>query len=214
MNDTATYKPALRYGFLTRFYDGVMRLTMREDFFRARLIRLIHHAAPAVILDVGCGTGTLTVQLSQQFPHSQIIGLDGDPTALALAEQKQQPGPAIRYVQGLSTGLPFTSGSTDVVTCSLLLHHLSDGDKQATLQEIRRVLTPNGELVICDWGKPANRLMRGLFYGVQWLDGFDTTTAHVQGRLPAIIRTAGFNQTRLMGQVNTMWGTLSLFHCL
>jgi hypothetical protein len=55
-----------------------------------------------------------------------------------------------------------------------------------------RVLKPGGELHIADWGKARSKLERLSYLSVQLLDGFETTTDNIRGRLPAFIRAAGF----------------------
>ena len=206
----ATYKPALRWSRLTRFYDRVMALTMREDHFRTQLLEPIRDRKPNYVLDVGCGTGTQALLLHRQFPGASVFGLDGDETALAIAQQKQAAtGWPITFDHGLSTALPYPDGSIDIVTCSLLLHHLSDPDKAQSIREMVRVLSPGGVLMLADWGKPANELMRLLFYGLQLFDGFDTTSTNVQGLISNMLYNGGFRQITQTSRVNTLFGTLA-----
>ncbi|CCH57670.1 Menaquinone biosynthesis methyltransferase ubiE (plasmid) [Fibrisoma limi BUZ 3] len=209
---TAPYKTALRWKGLTPFYDRVMALTMRENYFRSLLLEPIRDRKPRYVLDVGCGTGTLALLLHRQFPDASVFGLDGDEKALAIARQKHAvAGWPIVLEQGLSTALPYPDGSMDLVTCSLLLHHLSDADKQQSIREMHRVLSPGGMLMLADWGKPANKLMRLLSYGLQLFDGFDTTAANIQGRIPNMLYQGGFKDITQTGQVNTLFGTLALY---
>lgn len=205
------YKPALRWNGLTQFYDQVMALTIRENRFRMLLLEPIQNRKPRYVLDVGCGTGTQALLLHRQFPGASVFGLDGDETALAIARQKHAvAGWPIILGQGLSTALPYPDDSMDVVTCSLLLHHLSDTDKQQSIREMYRVLMPGGALMLADWGKPANEFMRLLFYGLQLFDGFDTTATNVQGLIPNMLYNGGFRQIIQTSQVNTLFGTLAL----
>ena len=94
---------------------------------------------------------------------------------------------------------------------SLVFHHLTKKQKDNAFKEIYRVLKPGGELHIADWGKASNKLMRALFYLVQLLDGFKTTTDNVRGLLPNYIRNAGFVEIKEHRHYNTMFGTLSLY---
>jgi SAM-dependent methyltransferase len=114
----------------------------------------------------------------------------------------------------MSTALPYPDQTMDIVTCSLLLHHLSDADKVQSLREMWRVLIPGGSLALADWGNPANDAMRLLFYGLQLFDGFDTTKANVQGLIPNMIYDNGFRQMDETGRVNTLFGTLRLYHAV
>ncbi|WP_077923927.1 class I SAM-dependent methyltransferase [Spirosoma sp. 209] len=210
-----TYKPALRWNGLTRFYDQIMALTMREDRFRMLLLDPIRDQKPRYVLDVGCGTGTQALLLHRLFPDASVFGLDGDETVLAIARQKHaHAGWPVTLEQGLSTALPYPDGSMDIVTCSLLLHHLSDTDKKQSIREMWRVLIPGGALALADWGKPANDAMRLLFYGLQLFDGFDTTRANGRGLIPNMLYDGGFRQITQTGQVNTLFGTMALYYAV
>lgn len=60
MSDTpGHYVPALRFHWLTRFYDPLIRVTLREDRFKALLVEQAVPQPGDRILDLGCGTGTL-----------------------------------------------------------------------------------------------------------------------------------------------------------
>lgn len=207
------YKPALRWNGLTRYYDRLMALTMQEERFRTLLLNPIQDWKPHYILDVGCGTGTQAMLLQRQFPTASVFGVDGDESVLVLAGKKQAVmGWPVTLDKGLSTALPYPDDSMNIVTCSLLLHHLSDADKVKSIREMYRVLSPGGALMLADWGKPANSLMRVLSLGLQLFDGFDTTRANVQGRIPSMLYDGGFQQITQTGQVNTLFGTLALHY--
>lgn len=209
------YKPALRWNGLTRFYDRVMSITMQEEHFRSMLLEPVVGSYPRYVLDIGCGTGSQAFLLQRRFPKASVFGLDGDKNALTIARRKGlMAGHPVIFEQGLSTALPYPDQSIDLITCSLLLHHLSDSEKQQSILEMWRVLAEEGSLTLADWGKPANALMRLLFYALQLFDGFDTTTANVEGRIPNMLYDGGFRQITLTGQVNTIFGTLTLYHAI
>ena len=85
---TDAYIPALRFHWLTRFYDPLLRALLRERRFRGRLVRQVYPGAGERVLDLGCGTGTLTALLERAYPGAHIAGLDADPAALAIARAK------------------------------------------------------------------------------------------------------------------------------
>ncbi len=162
------------------------------------------------MLDLGCGTGTLALLLERHRARPHVTGLDADAEILALAKLKPSLG-RLTLVQGLGQELPFPEASFDRVTSSLFFHHLSREAKEATLAEAWRVLKPGGELHVADWGAPANLLMRGLFFFVRLLDGFDVTADNVQGNLPRLMLEAGFDRAIENERFSTMFGTLSLY---
>ena len=63
MTEDASYIPALRFRGLTRFYDRLLGATLKEDKFKALLIRQADIRPGHRVLDVGCGTAPLTVML-------------------------------------------------------------------------------------------------------------------------------------------------------
>jgi methylase of polypeptide subunit release factors len=79
MNDDRTnYIPALRYEWLTGLYDTVMDKLMHETEFKQALVRQARLAKNHRVLDLGCGTATLTLIIKQSFPNTEVTGLDGE----------------------------------------------------------------------------------------------------------------------------------------
>ncbi len=206
------YIPALGHAWLTGLYDPVLRITMREATFKSRLVAQADLRPGHRVLDIGCGTATLTIEIKRSQPAAEVVGLDGDPEVLRRAADKvATAGVAVSLDQGLSDQLPYADDSFDRVVTSLLLHHLTTENKRRTLAEIRRVLRPGGQVHIADWGRPQDPVMRGAFFLVQLLDGFATTADNVDGRIPAMLGDAGLSEVRETQRLRTIFGTLSLY---
>lgn len=202
------YIPALRFGWLTDLYDPVIRWTMREDLFKPRLVEQVGLRPGHRVLDLGCGTATLTILLKQRQPQSIVVGLDGDPAVLARAREKAaQAGLDIVFDQGMAYQLPYPDRSFDRVVASLLLHHLTRDDKRRALAETFRVLKPGGELHIADFGQPHTVLMTCVSLLVRWLE---EAYEHVTGMVPGLIREAGSTHVEETGRYTTAFGTLVL----
>jgi ubiquinone/menaquinone biosynthesis C-methylase UbiE len=205
------YVPAAGLRGLTRFYDPIIAVTMREQLFRGRLTKqlLADLPAEAAIADVGAGTGTFAIGLAAAAPSATVVAVDGDPEVLAIAQAK--PGAAaVEWRQGLAGELPLADGSCDRVAMSLLLHHLDADGKRAALAEAHRVLRPGGSLHIADWGKPQDPLMRAGLFTLALFDGFDGIRDHAAGRLPRFIEGAGFAEVRRHDRLRTVAGSLEL----
>jgi ubiquinone/menaquinone biosynthesis C-methylase UbiE len=205
----ARYVPAAGRGIFTRLYDPALRLTMREAAWRPHLVEEVLAGAPASVLDVGCGTGTLTTAIERAAPAVRLTGVDGDPEMLRRARAKAGPESSIEWVEANAQALPFDDGSFQRVVSSLVFHHLVTDLKQAALAEMRRVLGPGGRLHIADLGRAHDPLMRLIFAAnVQLLDGRENTRDHAAGRLPGFVEEAGFGDVRVWRRLRTGAGSL------
>jgi ubiquinone/menaquinone biosynthesis C-methylase UbiE len=206
------YVPALGFGWLTRWYDPVVRLTTRESTFKDALLSAAALQAGDVVLDVGCGTGTLAISAARAQPGARVTGLDGDAEVLAMAHRKaDRAGVTISLEQALSTRMPFPDGKFTVVFSSLFFHHLQPEDKRGTLAEIHRVLAPGGRLHVADWGRPHNPVMGVAFHAIRLLDGYANTADNVAGRLPRLFSDAGLVAVEHTRDYATIFGTMALY---
>jgi ubiquinone/menaquinone biosynthesis C-methylase UbiE len=189
-----------------------MALTMRERAFRPALVAaVLADPPPRLVLDVGCGTGTLAADVVAADPRVHVLGIDGDKEVLARARSKTAAlDGRVALTCGLADAIPAPDATVDVVVASLLVHHLGPDAKRRFLREAGRVLRPAGRLVIVDWGRPHDVIMRSAFLVLQLLDGFQNTRDHAAGRLPELVEAAGFGCVTVLARWRTMWGSLEL----
>jgi SAM-dependent methyltransferase len=204
------YVPALGRSALTALYDPVVRLTTRERRFKERLLDQAALTAGQRVLDVGCGTGTLTIWAKEREPGIDIAGIDPDPDVLRRAGEKAAAARLeIDFREALADDLPFEDASLDRVLSSLVLHHLPREVKERAAAEIVRVLKPGGELHVADWG-PGDPLMQLAFLPTRLLDGLENTGDNVKGRLPEIFEAAGLRDVRERSRFRTVAGSMVL----
>jgi len=93
---------------------------------------------------------------------------------------------------------------------TLFFHHLADAAKRDSAEEVWRVLRPGGRVVIADWGRPQDPLMRVAFLPVQLLDGFSNTGGNVAGALPGVLAGAGLDEVDVTDRIRSPLGTIEI----
>jgi len=207
--DRNRYIPALKYDWLTPVYDPFIRWTIRESTFKRHLVEQARIEKGHRVLDLGCGTATLTVLIKQLHPDAEVVGLDADPRILQIAKAKiEKTGVNVALDHGMAFELPYPAHSFDRVLSSLLFHHLTRENKERTSKEVFRVLRPGGELHVADFGKPHTPLMYLISLIMRRLE---ETGDNIAGLLPGMFCDAGFVHAEESGRYATVFGTLSLY---
>ena len=186
-------------------YDLLVTLLSfgRAGTLRKRTAALAELTPGEAVLDAGCGTGDLTIEMRRYAgPNALIAGIDASPEMVARARQKAtRLGIELDLrVEPLET-LSFANQTFDVVVSSLVFHHLPPELKRQGLAEIRRVLRPGGRLLIVDFLRSPHHvslhsaLQTGLqdlpellheagFFEVVWRRGPFPLLGYTQGRNP------------------------------
>ena len=157
------------------------------------------------VLDVACGTGQLLKILAERPDLPELIGIDKVPAMLDVA--RQRIGQRASLLTCEASQLPFDDANFQLVTSTSALHYFPDAD--ATLGEIRRVISTNGNLVITDWCR--NYFwMRLLNLILPW-----TRHAHVHtfniSELEHSLAQAGFNIcSKTRKKIDWFWGLMTV----
>lgn len=143
------------------------------------------------VLDVGCGTGEVALLAKTRAKDGKVYGIDPAPEMIAVAKKKAARKKLdIDFRVGVIEALPFPDASVDVVTSSLMMHHLPDDLKIRGLREIYRVLKPGGRLLIADFRRPTGSLVNHLFIAFTRHRGLKNGVEDLQKHL----NEAGFTQ--------------------
>lgn len=115
------------------------QLSQAHDECLRMVSRWLYTSTPERVLDIGCGTGALIERLFAQWPDARFEGVD---PAQGMVEEGAKRRPFASFVKGVAEALPLPSQSMDLVVCSMSFGHWAD--KSAGLNEVRRVLKPQG----------------------------------------------------------------------
>lgn len=161
-----SYTPALEAASETKgnvirwatWYDGLVNLLTigQAGALREQAVALADLANGESVLEVGCGTGEIALRARKQVGASgSAAGIDPSPEMINVARSKALDEHLnIEYRVGVIEALPYPDNSFDAVFSSLMMHHLPDELKRTGLQEVYRVLKPQGRLVIVDMKRP------------------------------------------------------------
>jgi ubiquinone/menaquinone biosynthesis C-methylase UbiE len=119
-----TYVPAAGHHWFLALYDPLVTL-LGGDKTRRALAEQAALRPGQRVLEIGCGTGSLVLEIKRLHPDVEVVGLDPDPKALVRARRKAgRAAVSIQFDQGYSDELPYPDASFDRVFSSFMLHHL------------------------------------------------------------------------------------------
>jgi tRNA (cmo5U34)-methyltransferase len=217
------------FGSMAESYDSLIhRAVPRYDEMIARLLDYVPRDARRV-LELGCGTGNLSLQLAKRFPLAALTLVDASAEMIALVESRieqsrSRAGPRVTYVEARFEELDLREGSFDLVVSSISLHHVEDKGK--LYGRIRSLLSEGGRFCFADqirgepesnhrvnwerWldfcrepGNCTSDEIDSLLQHAAAHDHYTTLTEHM-----ALLSRAGFSETDCVWR-NWMWGIVT-----
>ena len=150
-----------------------------DQRWRKKAVKLSRLAASDTVVDVACGTGDLTLAYANAIRKlggdatKQVIGVDYTHEMLPIAAKKDA---ALGYATGDAQNLPLPDASADVVSIAFGIRNVVD--QAAAYREFRRVLRPGGRVMVLEFSKPTNPVIRA---------GYNFYFNHVLTRLAAAV---------------------------
>ena len=179
--DTGWRYDLMEWFFDTFFFHGKL------GELRNRTVDLAHIQPGENVLDVGCGTGTLAIEVAPRVgKNGRVCGIDPGENQIARGRSKAaRRNLPIEFRVGVIEHLDFPDQTFDVVLSTIMMHHLSNTLKRQGLAEVARVLKPGGRLVIADFNRPEERPAQPI--------RFSPGGSRVQD-LAVLVKNAGFSE--------------------
>jgi tRNA (cmo5U34)-methyltransferase len=154
------------FGAMAAEYDSLIRRAVpRYDEMTERLVDYLPPRA-ASVLELGCGTGNLTLKLAARYPDARLTLVDAAPEMLSVAKARLGSRPAV-FVSARFESLDFPPESFDLVTSSISLHHVRD--KEPLYRALRRFVRPGGTFRFSDQLRGGTEANHSINWG-RWLE--------------------------------------------
>ena len=129
------------------------------------------------ILDIGCGTGLVSISVARQLPQAHVTGIDlfqgmsgNSPSQPTRNAQIENVTDRVSFKQGNILKIPFPDNSFDLVTAGSVLHELhGDELRLQSLSEIRRVLKPSGKFISVEMLRDRRMKFAFLLFSRVWM---------------------------------------------
>lgn len=204
------YIPAFGKDALLPFYDLLTRVLGMGRNYDA-LVAQAELADGLRVLEIGCGTGNVTVRAKRAAPGADVVGTDPDPLALARAQRKARGLSGIRFERAYAQQLPFADGEFDRALSSMMLHHLDEDVKAGAVAELHRVLRPGGQLHIVDIGGQMTA-HHGL--AARWAKDNPHAAGNLGDAIPRLLRSVGFDCTEVGTRRARFIGQLTFYRAI
>jgi len=154
------------YDVFSHFYDLFINLHSHKNRQETRAFLVDSAGLKQVkqprVLDVCCGTGSVTLAFAERFRDIFAVGYDFSHGMLRKTREKDVHHNC-HLVEGDAATLPFGDDYFDIVCCSHALYELKGDSRKAALIEMKRVIKPDGAVLIMEHEVPKKIIIKMLF---------------------------------------------------
>lgn len=143
------------YDLINKIISFGMHKKWKSDFIKLSSFK-------GNIIDIATGTGDIAIEIKKRFPDVNVIGYDPSNEMLNIAKQKNS-AKNIKFIQGFCESMPFDSESFDFTTITFGIRNTKSVNE--SLREINRILKKNGLLMIMEFSKSENLIIKS-FYNI------------------------------------------------
>lgn len=181
--------------YLAEHYD-ILTPTERSRF-RRKQIGMVELRTGERVLEVGCGTATLSILAKRVTGETGAVeGIDLAPKMIAKAQKKARAAKLqIGFKCASIDALPYPDECFDAVMSSFMFHHLPVEIKKRGLEEVYRVLTRGGRFFLCDFCSPHYLTIPVMVLMLIWMA---PTRYQLFGKLPGLIEESSFGSPKLI----------------
>src|SRR5215203_7109725 len=203
-----TYLPGMGHDWLLPLYDPLQKLLGFETIHR-QLVDQAGIQPNHRVIEIGCGTGNLSILIRLLHPQAEVVGLDPDPKALARAQRKAgREALSVQLDRGFAEELPYPGASFDRAFSALMFHHLGPEEQEKSLDEARRVLKPGGSLHLLDFG---GAKVRSAGFLARLHHRGERLRNNLGDRIPTLMGEAGFADPTEVASRGTIAGRLTYY---
>jgi len=182
-----------------------------EHRLHRRVLDILALGEAGSVLDVGCGTGTLTRQVYDALPPAterRVCGVDAAEAMIDVARRKKGARPGLEFTAALAEELDYPDASFDRAVSTFFFHHLNYDLKVRALNEMWRVLRYGGRAVILDVDTPYSIFGKLCAWSGYWLFQQAEIAENIRGRLREALQASAWRDQWGLGSRHS--GYLSL----
>ena len=196
--------------WMTGAYDPLIARWPAGNEMRATVVDALDPVPGQRMLELGCGSGRLAIEIKRRCPDVAIDAVDGNRDILAIARHRaNQAGVDIDFKLGDITGCPL-EGPYDSVHSTLVLHHLTLDAKQQVFRRVRDVLAEGGSFVIADFSRHHGS-GQGILARMSTLsDPLGGKQPHRDGRFETAMREC-FSDVHSLARISSVFGPIEVW---